>query len=263
LRNGDPECRSFIEDLVAECDSQRAGHALLTGLHACRAGGWLTAGDAVALDPKADEARRRTWVFFAELLAASQAKLLQHRGELQKLAQQGEADGETGKDMRAKMNRAMQLVDGIAMQLFFASGAFQEKTDKNEKPLGAPQLRRFWQESAPLFQALASELHPHTAYHLVQTFQHLLPCAPAEIFLLATKSILSSGTVGFQYESLAIGEVVKLIQRVLADHRDIFRGGTGGESECLAALLRVLDLFVEAGWAEARQLTHRLEEIYK
>jgi len=263
LRNGDPECRSFIEDLVAECDSQRAGHALLTQLHACRAGGWLTAGDAVALDPRADEARRRTWGFFAELLAASQAKLQQHRGELQRLAQHGEADGEIGKEVRAKMERVMHLVDGIATQLFFASGAFQEKNNKNEKPLSAPQLRRFWQESAPLFHALASELHPHTAYQLVQTFQHLLPCAPAEIFLLATKSILTSGTVGFQYESLAIGEVVKLIQRVLADHRDIFRGGTGGESECLAALLRVLDLFVEAGWAEARQLTHRLEEIYR
>jgi hypothetical protein len=263
LRGGDSECRSFIGNLIAECDSQRAGHALLTQLHACRVGGWLTAGDAVTLDPKADEARNRTWGFFAELLAASQAKLLQHRAELQKLVQGGEADGEIGKDVRAKMERAMHLVDGIAMQLFFACGAFEEKNNKSEKPLSEPQLRRFWQESAPLFHALSSELHPHTAYQLVQTFQHLLPCSPAEIFLLATRSILSSGTVGFQYESLAIGEVVKLIQRVLADHRDVFRGSTAGESECLAALLRVLDLFVEAGWSEARQLTHRLEEIYR
>jgi hypothetical protein len=56
---------------------------------------------------------------------------------------------------------------------------------------------------------------------------------------------------------------VKLIQRVLADHRDLFRSDTGQETECLATLLQVLDLFVEPGWAEARQLTHRLEEIYR
>jgi len=37
----------------------------------------------------------------------------------------------------------------------------------------------------------------------------------------------------------------------------------GQETECLKALLEVLDLFVEAGWPEARQLTHRLEEIYR
>ncbi|HUI07774.1 MAG TPA: hypothetical protein VL486_12295 [Verrucomicrobiae bacterium] len=35
------------------------------------------------------------------------------------------------------------------------------------------------------------------------------------------------------------------------------------ESECLVTLLQVLDLFIEAGWSEARQLTHRLEEIYR
>ena len=58
-------------------------------------------------------------------------------------------------------------------------------------------------------------------------------------------------------------EVVKLIQRALADHRDIFQSWNGQESECLVALLKVLDLFVEAGWSEARQLTHRLEEIYR
>ena len=62
---------------------------------------------------------------------------------------------------------------------------------------------------------------------------------------------------------LAVGEFVKLIQRALADHRDLFQSVSEQESECLVALLQVLDLFVEAGWAEARQLTHRLEEIYR
>jgi hypothetical protein len=73
----------------------------------------------------------------------------------------------------------------------------------------------------------------------------------------------SSKQARFQYESLAVGDVVKLIQRTLADYREIFQHRPGQESECLMALLQVLDLFVEAGWAEARQLTHRLEEIYR
>ena len=125
------------------------------------------------------------------------------------------------------------------------------------------QLQRFWKESAPLLKALATEPHPHTADHLVQTLHHLLPCAPREVFLLAMKSICTSAEVGFQHESLAVGNVVKLIQRALADHGDIFQSAGDKESDCLEALLKVLDLFVEAGWAEARQLTHRLEEIYR
>ena len=38
---------------------------------------------------------------------------------------------------------------------------------------------------------------------------------------------------------------MKLIQRALADHRDIFQSTDSKESECLAALLKVLDLFVK------------------
>jgi hypothetical protein len=83
------------------------------------------------------------------------------------------------------------------------------------------------------------------------------------VFLLATQSIRSSSAAGFQHESLAVSEVVKLIQRALADHRDLFQSIGEEESECLVALLQVLDIFVEAGWTEARQLTHRLEEIYR
>jgi hypothetical protein len=92
---------------------------------------------------------------------------------------------------------------------------------------------------------------------------HLLPCAPREVFIAAAKCICTSASVGFQHESLAVGEVVKLIQRALADHREIFQSAGGNESQCLESLLKVLDLFVEAGWPEARELTNRLEEIYR
>jgi len=167
------------------------------------------------------------------------------------------------KSVQEAINRTTVLVDGIAMQLYFASGAYADEQNKDEDHLTEPQKRRFWTESADLFHALAEEIHPHTAYQLVQAFHHLLPCAPREVFLAATKAITSSSAAGYQHESLAVGDVVKLIQRALADHRDIFQSTDSKESECLTALLQVLDLFVEAGWPEARQLTHRLEEIYR
>jgi hypothetical protein len=158
-----------------------------------------------------------------------------------------------------RQRHASRVVDGINMQLFFASGAHSAN---DEPKLDTIQTRRFWLESEPLLRALAEEIHPHIAYHLIETFAYLLPYAPREIFLLSAQSIRSASVAGFQNESLAAGEVVKL-KRVLADHRDIFQSADGQESECLGALLEVLDLFVEAGWPQARQLTHRLEEIYR
>lgn len=263
LRTGRGDCQLYISDLISDCDSQRVSKALLPQLHTCRDGGWLTAGDCSKADAEADAVRGRTWTFFSKLLATAQAKLKEHREEWRQLHEHGQPDATQVKPVQEKLDRAAHLVDGIAMQLYFASGAHGEKQNKDERKLAAAQTKRFWQEAAPLFGKLAEEPHPHTAYHLVQTLYHLLPCGPREVFLLATKSIHSSSAAGFQYDPLAISEVVKLIQRALADHRDLFQSVSGQESECLVALLQVLDLFVEAGWAEARQLTHRLEEIYR
>jgi len=40
--------------------------------------------------------------------------------------------------------------------------------------LGEEEFRRFWEEGAPLFDALTAEPHPHTAHQIVQTLHHLL-----------------------------------------------------------------------------------------
>jgi hypothetical protein len=263
LPTGRGDSELYISSLIADCDSQRASKALLAQLHACRAGGWLTAGEGSKADAEADAVRGRTWSFFSKLLATAQAKLKQHREAWQQFHEHGEPYAGDVKPVQEKLDRAAHLVNDIAMQLYFAGGAYGEKQNKDERKLTATQAQRFWQEAAPLFTMLAEEPHPHTAYHLVQTLYHLLPYAPREVFLLATQSIRSSSAAGFQFESLAVSEVVKLIQRALADHRDLFQSVSREESDCLVALLQVLDLFVEAGWAEARQLTHRLEEIYR
>lgn len=259
LRTGDSECERHVTELIEECDTERGSKALGPQLHACRDGGWMTAGDAVTIEPQTEAVRARTWHFLAQLLRSAQRKLAEHRAELERLHAAGKFESEAGKDTKAKSDYAMRLVDGIAMQLFFASGAHDEKTTKEKGLLSPPQLQRFWTEASPLFSALAAELHPHTANQIVETLHHLLPCSPREVFLLACRSIMSSSAAGLQHESLAVGNVVKLIERALADHRELFQPQDGGE--CLTALLQVLDLFVEAGWGEARRLTHRLEEI--
>ncbi|MBF8250975.1 MAG: hypothetical protein HW382_603, partial [Deltaproteobacteria bacterium] len=69
-----------------------------------------------------------------------------------------------------------------------------------------------------------------------------------------------SAELKFQHESLAVDDVVKLIQQTLVDFPGMFQGS---DTEALDALLAVLDLFVEAGWKEARALTHRLEDMYR
>jgi len=251
LRTGESECKSYISALIADCDGEAASHALLAQLHKC----------GLRSDTQDDAKRGRTWDFFEQLLAAAQERLKEHRETLLKLHAQVQPDADAVKACEDRLNRVFLLVNGIATQLFFASGAREEKTSER---IPTAQTRLFWQEATPLLAKLAEEPHPHTAYQVVQTLRYLLPCAPRKVFILAAQSIRnSSEKADFQYESLAVSEVVALIQRALADHPDIFLSDAGQASKCLDELLRVLDLFVEAGWSEARQLTHRLEEIYR
>jgi hypothetical protein len=178
----------------------------------------------------------------------------------------GPLEGDLLKDHETVTGAAIRLVDGIAGQLYFVSGAFDEKKSNelgSEGKLNSMQTKRLWTEAKPLFQRLVTGWHPHTAYELVQTLNHFMAYDPRDAFLLATQAIRSSSLAGFQRDPLAVPEVVKLIQHALADHRDLFQIRDGHSSECLEALLAVLDLFVEAGWPEARRLTHRLEEIYR
>jgi hypothetical protein len=263
LRRGRPECEAYLNGLIARCETAEAYAGLKPLLHACRAGQWLTAGDAVSRQSHLDGYRARTWRFYGRVLTEGQAKLAAERDELTRLHKAGRGNGPKAKAVQTMIGHTTQLVDGVGMQLFFASGAHADKVNKGDDHLTPPQLERFWREAVPLFRSLSLEPHPHTAYHLIQTLQHLLPCAPREVFLIAARSIRSSVEARFQFDQMAAGAVVSLVQQALADHRDIFRSTGTQPSDTLAALLEVLDFFVEAGWAEARVLVNRLEEIYR
>ena len=263
LRTERAECYVYIRNLVANCQGERENKGLLAQLHACRAGGWMTAGNPSKPDVVTEKIRERTWAFLTNLLKAAQIKLEKQRDKWRHLYESGKTETKRGKIIRAELDRLAHMVDGIGTQLYFASGAFDDKRGKDDERLTPAETARFWKEAKPLLEKLAKEPHPHTAYQLVQTLRHLLPCDPETAFNLSATSIQISAAAGFQHESMAANEVVKLVEQVLADHREIFQTRNGSESESLTALLGVLDLFVEAGWHDARRLTHRLEEIYR
>ncbi len=259
LRSGREECLRFVEQAIEHCEQEQAYKTLLPQLHELRVGGWMTAGSVDPIQPRYEGMRVRAWQFLGRLLDSAQSKLADYRAQLFKIHSAGIEVETQSASLKPLVDHTAKIVDGIAMQLFFASGAFDEKRNNDQERMTPEKLPRFWREAAPLIDKLANEPHPHTAHHLIQMLHHLMSCAPREVFLLATKSILSSSAARIQFEHLAVTDVVKLIQRALVDYAAIFQDPS--DSKPIEALLAVLDLFVEAGWAEARALTHRLEEI--
>jgi hypothetical protein len=60
---------------------------------------------------------------------------------------------------------------------------------------------------------------------------------------------------GYYYDPMAVDEMTKLVERVLADHKDVLRN-----PEAANAIGEMLDTFVTAGWPTAMTLTFRLDE---
>ena len=94
----------------------------------------------------------------------------------------------------------------------------------------------------------------------------VIPCAvscflrydPPGVLRLAADVVRASKPHGYNLDSLAMKEVVKLVEAIFADHRSEIQ-----DPASISCLLNLLDAFVEAGWPDALQLVWRLDEIYR
>ena len=149
----------------------------------------------------------------------------------------------------------MRCADEIGQRLFLASGAF--KVPNLDRTLLAPDL--FYQHAKPLISDLARVGHPHLAHHLLDTLKHFIPVDPPGALLMVGDVVRTSSKFGIQYESLAEGLMVDIVELYLAEYRLVLRE----HRECHVALMDVLDVFVRVGWPRAHQLTYQLSDIYR
>ena len=133
------------------------------------------------------------------------------------------------------------------------------RPDADEEKLSPERRSRFYEESKGIVRRLAHSGLPRVTHHLVELLDHFSTEHPEEVFLSVAELIRAGQPGGYQYESLAARRVVAFVERYLAEYRWLFRQN----KDCRKALVRILDIFVDAGWPEAHRLTYRLEEIYR
>ncbi len=172
-------------------------------------------------------------------------------------ASHGPDDEWPDKDI-ASFRTLHSLANSIGLQVYFASGAFDEKQGR-EDTLTLEQLSRYAQEADPLLDLLCEVEFVDIAYDVLKTLQHLAPTRPTRIFELVGKLVTHATQDGIQYESMATDLVVEIIEQYLADRRELFRNNRALRD----TLLDVLDVFVEAGWPKATRLTFRLSEVFR
>jgi hypothetical protein len=244
---GTPEAGRALERAIQEeLSADRLGHVLNT----LRDG--LTHGPTDVADPAADRVRERSFGLVSQLVTRAHETLRELQATWQ-TASPSEEDLALARD-------AASILDVAMNELYFASGAYDRQPSTTSSPSAPlPVHERFYREAHDLLDQMAKVQLPSVTHHLVQTLEFFVPLDPRGVFLRIDHAVAEGGQQGgYQLESLAVGTIVALIRRYLADYRTLLHQ----DADCRRALQRILDSFVAVGWPEARRLTYQLDDIF-
>ena len=152
------------------------------------------------------------------------------------------------------------------MRLYFEVVHQRDKSQKPSEKIPRELRCRFYNEVKPLMNQVIDfaldrkkgVMVAPTAYRFMQLLTSFLSCNPKEVLHLAAGVAKSSEPSGYNLDSLAVQDVVKFVEIVLADHRSEVR-----EGQALEDLLNLLDIFAKAGWSDALKLVWRLDEVFR
>jgi hypothetical protein len=217
----------------------------------------LTQGPVDPTDPEQDAIRNRAFTLIGHILrsAADHLRLLD-------ATHQNTPFNSWPVDAQEKAKHLALIADSIGMEIYFASGAFNNK--QNGEPIAEPardtqKRRRFLHEAGPILDDLADMGLPSLVHYLLETLEYLADIDPKSVFLRIGRVVRAGKRGGYQYESLAADLIVTIVERYLAEYRHVLRDSV----ECQRVLIEILDTFVQAGWPSAQRLAYRIEEIFR
>jgi hypothetical protein len=217
----------------------------------------ITHGSVETPSAKEHVIRLRALDVFRRIVESAKAELTALEEPRRKTA--FEAWPETDQE---RARQLVRLLDTAAREYYFGSGAFelkQQSRQPGQKQVGSAERKRLFEESRLIIDELAALSFPSIAHNLLQALETFVGFDPRAVFLTAGKVVRSSAEGGYQFEQMAADLVVRLVERYLAEYRDLLQN----DDACRTALVELLDTFVKAGWANARRLTYRLQEIYR
>jgi hypothetical protein len=164
-------------------------------------------------------------------------------------------------DSGQAFGKLLRILDEVATRVFFSFGFGPMAGGTMVLENGSRRTLYFTLK--PLIQQLTSQrpaaslhlLAPHTAHYLMQTLNGVLSFDPGAIIECAAAVCRAAKALKYQFDPLAVQEMVKLVERVLADHRELLR-----ETTTANALGEMLDIFASAGWTQAMNLTFKLDQ---
>jgi len=245
IHSDEPEAIKFFSGLVSNV---RENSKLLRRLTA-RYSDQLRAGSSSNTADKKSAARKRVIGLYRSLVDNALAAMSDIAA-----GRSLDSFGQWSVEDQAAYREMIRTLEEVATRLYFASGA----KDTGQTVERSAEQDRLYRESVDILEKLAAAGFVPITHHLVQTLEAFIEIEPANVFRLIAMAVKASESHGYGFESLAMTIVVRIIQRYLADHRDIF-----ADKDRLNDLMDCLDVFVKAGWSAAQSLVFRLSDIWR
>jgi hypothetical protein len=150
------------------------------------------------------------------------------------------------------------------MRFYFAAGIFE---GGKERPAVTDSEREaFYFFIRPILDRVVvvcdhekgGLLFASTAHHFMELLNGVLGYDVKHVLNLAHNVSRIGTSGGYNLDSMAVHEVVKLVETILANHRVEVRDG-----DALEDLLGILDIFSDVGWPDALKLVWRLDEVFR
>jgi len=153
--------------------------------------------------------------------------------------------------------RAIHVAHAIAVELYFASGAFApNNTPPEEEILRRPEAS-FVTFALPILERLATTGDVPTAHQLIQTLAYLSRVEPRPALMAITTAAL--GAPGYEREELGEEAMFRLFDQIFANDPD----GIFDDDECLDRIREVLERYIDLASTPAISQLQRLSQSFR
>jgi hypothetical protein len=157
----------------------------------------------------------------------------------------------------ADLRNATLVAHHVIEQVYYASGAVENKTQSEPTNLAPTDLGQFAGLALLLIESCGEIHHPAVTHHIIETLDHISDVHPKRALLAAAHAVTNDDA--YAQESLAVDAGLGLIKRYLADHRDLVLG----DIECTTAIRTLLESFVRMGWDQAIQFAESMDDMFR
>jgi len=177
------------------------------------------------------------------------------------LGQSGSKDPTENEKRGDLIGKLLKVIDSAVFRLYIVLDANpQLRRDEQKVPTSSVradvfrELSVFWDRLAEINKSHRRRpLAPATIQHLMEIFNAVVSTEPVKVLMLAS-ALLKGPRLGYEFDQMAIAQVVQLTETLLADHREILR-----DAQNAARLGDIIDIFVSAGWPQATRLVMQLD----